>query len=129
MNGEYALDTNITIAFLNGDQGVAQRIAQATSVFIPIISLGELYFGAYASQAVQKNLQKIQQLPTHLLELKIDRTPADRYGLLKADLKRLGRPIPENDLWIAALSMQHRLTLASRDQHFAQVSGLAWEQW
>ncbi len=129
MNGKYALDTNMVIALLDEEPAATNQAAKATNLYIPAIVMGELFFGAYGSARVKENLAraKAYSLQTEILE--VSEETADYYGRIKADLKRLGRPIPENDLWIAALSMQHRLTLASRDQHFAQVSGLAWEQW
>lgn len=59
------------------------------------------------------------------------RTPetALQYGRIKQRLRRRGRPIPENDLWIAATAIQHQLVLASRDDHFTEVEGLTGERW
>lgn len=54
---------------------------------------------------------------------------AEAYGRLKFQLRRKGRPIPENDLWIAALCVQHGRTLVTRDAHFAEVEGLATASW
>ena len=50
-----------------------------------------------------------------------DRTTAQHYGQLKADLRTLGRPLPENDIWIAALALQHNLVVVTRDAHFGQA--------
>ena len=61
--------------------------------------------------------------------LPCDRATAARYGELKAALRAQGTPIPENDLWIAALARQHALTLVTRDAHFAGVRGLVVERW
>lgn len=58
-----------------------------------------------------------------------DATTAGLYGELKAALRAQGTPIPENDLWIAALTRQHTLTLVSRDEHFEAVPGLEIERW
>lgn len=51
------------------------------------------------------------------------------YGLIKASLRKKGKPIPENDIWIAAIAMQHSLVVATRDKHFDEVDGLSTEEW
>ncbi len=58
-----------------------------------------------------------------------DAQTARRYGQVKDSLRQKGRPLPENDLWIAALAEQHSLVLVSRDAHFAEVEGLECESW
>jgi len=58
-----------------------------------------------------------------------DAETARRYGEIKFGLQQKGRPISENDIWIAAIAVQHELTLASRDGHFAEVEGLQVEVW
>jgi len=129
MNGKYALDTNIVIALLDEDPAATGKAAQATNLYIPAIVMGELFYGAYGSSRVQENLARAKQYSLQTKILEVSEETADHYGRIKAALKRLGRPIPENDLWIAALSIHHGLTLASRDQHFDRVPGLSLEQW
>lgn len=58
-----------------------------------------------------------------------DGTTAAHDGQIKAALRAKGRPIPENDIWIAALGTQHRLTVISRDVHFTEIAGLSVEAW
>jgi predicted nucleic acid-binding protein len=58
-----------------------------------------------------------------------DEPTAERYAQIRGELKRIGRPIPSNDLWIAALARQHALPLLSRDQHFDAVPGLKRVGW
>lgn len=129
MNGKYALDTNIVIALLDEEPAASGKAAQATNLYIPAIVLGELFYGAYGSVRVQENLARAKNYSLETKILDVSAETADHYGRIKADLKRLGRPIPENDLWIAALSIQHSLTLASRDQHFDRVPGLSLARW
>jgi tRNA(fMet)-specific endonuclease VapC len=54
---------------------------------------------------------------------------ARQYGVIKNALRAKGRPIPENDIWIAAIAMQYHLTLVARDGHFQEVDGLVVGQW
>ncbi|MEM9984924.1 MAG: type II toxin-antitoxin system VapC family toxin, partial [Bacteroidota bacterium] len=103
--------------------------AQATRLYIPSIVMGELFFGAYASQRIKENIARARNYSTHTEVLEVSSETADHYGRIKAELKRIGKPIPENDIWIAAISLQHNLTLVSRDKHFEQVADLSLEQW
>ena len=61
--------------------------------------------------------------------LVIDDVTCKHYGFIKAKLKRKGKPIPENDIWISALALQYNLTLATRDRHFEEVDRLTIEEW
>jgi tRNA(fMet)-specific endonuclease VapC len=61
--------------------------------------------------------------------LNVDADTAATYGRLKSELSSAGKIIPDNDLWIAALAIQHNLPLVSRDQHFGNITGLNWQMW
>lgn len=98
-------------------------------VFVPAIVLGELYYGAYKSTRVTENLLKIDEFATTGTILVSDKRTAREYGEIKSRLRAKGRPIPENDIWIAAIAKQHVLTLVTRDAHFGEVDGLAVEGW
>ncbi len=125
----YALDTNIISAWLQGETIIADKIDAATNVFIPITVVGELYYGAQYSTKVEQNLNNISKALSHYRMLMIDEDTCRTYGLIKAALRRKVKPIPENDIWIAALVLQHNLTLATRDKHFKEVDGLLIEEW
>ena len=56
-------------------------------------------------------------------------TTAEHYGRIRAQLAQSGTPIPENDIWIAALALEHQLPLAARDAHFDRVTGLQVLNW
>lgn len=129
MNGSYLLDTNIVIALFAGDKSVADRLGAVSSVYLPAIVLGELFYGSYKSTRVQANLYQIEQFAAQSAVLKCDTDTARHYGRLKDDLRRKGRPVPENDIWIAALSIQHDMMLVTRDAHFAEVDELVFEHW
>lgn len=93
------------------------------------ITLGELYYGAYNSGKVASNLQNIRQFAQLVTVLGCDAATGERYGQIKRALRIKGTPIPENDIWIAAVALQHSLTLATRDEHFQKVDGLLVERW
>lgn len=129
MNGRYLLDTNVLIALFADDTSVKERLGQADEVFVPSIAIGELCFGAYKSARVADNLARIDAFAADSVVLGCDTETARRYGEVKNRLKIKGHPIPENDIWIAAIALQHSLTLVSRDGHFAEIESLNLEAW
>ena len=121
MNGRFLLDTNIIIAFFAEDRSVREHMEQAEEVFVPSIVLGELYFGAWKSGRALQNLERIDKFAARNTVLACDRDTARHYGVIKNVLREKGRPIPENDIWIAAIAQQYDLTLVTRDEHFREV--------
>jgi tRNA(fMet)-specific endonuclease VapC len=129
MNGRFLLDTNVVIGLMRGDDAVTSRLDPHVRLYLPSIVVGELFFGAYRSGRVQHNLERLKLLTRTLPVLACDPGTADRYGLLKHELRKKGRPVPENDIWVAAISQQHGLTLITRDQHFREFDSLSAEIW
>ena len=129
MNGSVLLDTNIVIGLFAKDQAVVTRLSQVNHVFLSSIVLGELYFGAYKSAHPDENGRRIDELASAGAVLVCDATTATHYGRIKTALREKGRPLPENDIWIAAVAQQHGLTVVSRDQHFKEVENLPVEVW
>ncbi len=129
MTGRLLLDTNIVIALFAGDAAIRQRLLEALEVFVPSVVIGELYYGAQRSARVSENLARIDEFVASNAVLPCDAETAQRYGDIKNQLRVKGRPIPENDIWIAAIAMQHQLILVSRDRHFHEVDGLQVEAW
>jgi len=129
MSGRFLLDTNIVIALWANDVTVTSQLAVASEVFVPIIVLGELYYGARKSAWSAQNLARIDEFAARSSILLCDLLTAQQYGAIKHGLRAKGRPIPENDIWIAAVAIQYGLTLASRDDHFSYVDGLPIVKW
>ena len=129
MSGKFLLDTNIVIALFARDKNVQAKIAEATEVFIPSVVFGELFYGARKSGRVEVNVQRVEELIASSTVLDCDAETAQYYALVKNDLRLKGKPIPENDIWIAAVPLQHDLVLVTRDSHFHEVQNLAVENW
>ncbi len=125
MSGDYLLDTNIVIAILEGDKRVMSEVARAAAIYHPAIVIGELYYGAFNSSKKNENTQRIDIYKSDVVILNCDDDTAKYYGEIKTELKLKGRPIPENDVWIAALAKQYSLTLVTRDKHFNFIERLA----
>jgi tRNA(fMet)-specific endonuclease VapC len=118
MNGRYLLDTTIAIAVLEGEVDLTRRRGKPFEAFLSAIVLGELFFGAEKSRRVEENKARIRRLISLCPVLLCDEETAQHYGIVKKQLQRKGRPIPENDIWIAASARQHGLILAARDGHY-----------
>ena len=125
MNGsEIALGTNQAIAVLNGIGNAGPWVKEFAAVYLPVAVVGELRFGALNSQRVSANLERIEQLITRCQILDVNVATAMIYARIRLGLKQKGRPIPENDVWIAALCIEHNVPLATSDRHFLQIDEL-----
>ena len=122
------LDTNIVVDLLNGDKELIMRIRQYEMVFLPITVSGELLFGAKNSQKKEENLLKFRQFINSCEELNINNLVAETYSDIRLELKQKGKPIPENDIWIAAICIVNDLPLLTRDGHFKFIDELKLEK-
>lgn len=129
MGGRYLLDTNTVIAAIGMEIDLERRRSGGDEIYLSVNALGELFFGAEKSQRVQENIFQVQRLTATFPVISCDEETARHYGILRNLLRQKGRPIPVNDLWIAASAWQHGLTLVTRDGHFDYVEGLALERW
>jgi tRNA(fMet)-specific endonuclease VapC len=129
MNGKLLLDTNIVIPLFAQDPTVLEHLQEAEEVFIPSNVMGELYSGAGKSKQAKQNIARIDEFAINNAILGCDIETARYYGEIKTTLRKKGRPVPENDIWIAAIALQHDLTLVTRDAHFEEVDNLRTESW
>jgi tRNA(fMet)-specific endonuclease VapC len=121
-----ALDTNRLTDLFQGDAELADRLGECDEVWIPLIVLAEIKAGFYGGSQQHRNeilLQSFLGKPTVGILLPARQT-AEHYARLFVQLKRAGTPIPDNDLWIAALALEHDLLLITRDRHFESVPQL-----
>lgn len=127
-SGDIMLDTNIVIASWKSDASVLTKLHGRTLATCSTI-VGELYFGAYRSNQLTANVQRVANYIAANRMLYCDADTVRTYGQVKQRLLAKGRPIPDNDIWIAAIALQHSLTLITRDHHFSEVEGLIIEAW
>ena len=121
------LDTNMYVAFKRGDDDAVELLRLADEVHLSTVVLGELLAGFAAGSRERRNREELTaflESPRIRIDA-VDEGTADFYGRIFALLRRKGRPIPSNDLWIAATALQHGLVLATRADHFAAIEGLA----
>ena len=131
MSGKnYLIDTNIVIGLFASEPSIIERIkSQSGIISVPSIVIGELFYGAEQSSKKESNRKRIEEFAQTSLITDCDLDTARHYALVKSYLKSKGTPIPENDIWIAALAKQHRLTLVTRDKHFINIHELLLESW
>jgi predicted nucleic acid-binding protein len=123
------MDTNALSAFVDGDAGVGEILRQQARAAIPVIVLGEFRYGIAASRHRRTYEAWLESELPHFDVLAVTDETAIAYAGLRVALRRAGRPIPANDAWIAALALQHRLPVISRDQHFDVVPNLQRQSW
>lgn len=123
----FVIDTNVYSGFLRGDARAVRALQDAHEIHLPLIVVAELLAGFAAGARTAKNREELAHFMAspRVLLLKPDERTPQHYADAYAALRRQGRPIPTNDLWIAALARQHRMPLFSFDEHFGAVPGLA----
>ena len=127
---KYFIDTNIVVDCLNGDNQLVQRFNRIDTVFISSVSIGELYLGAFLSNSLEKESEKISSFINEYCKiLDIDIFIAMSYAQLKAKLWKAGKLKSDNDLWIAASAMEHGLILVTRDSALLDLDCVKTERW
>jgi tRNA(fMet)-specific endonuclease VapC len=121
-----ALDTNRLTHLFKGDERLSEWLERCDEVWIPLIVLAEIKAGFYGGARQRSNQILLGRLLSKASVgiLLPGRETAEQYARLFVQLKRAGTPIPDNDLWIAALASEHDLTLVTRDEHFHYIPQL-----
>jgi len=97
--------------------------------YISSIVLGELYIGINRVVNKPKHLKQLETFLKLCTVVDVDATTSQLYGEITAALFKKGKPIPTNDIWIAATAKQHNFTLITRDGHFQEIENLLIEKW
>ena len=113
----------------DGDMKLAPLLQQASELAVPVIVLGEYQYGIRLSRHRSRYESWLTELLATCRVLVVDERTAGLYAEVRHQLKRSGHPIPENDIWIAALARQHNSPLVTRHQHFDFVPGLTRLNW
>ena len=129
---KYLLDTDTCVFWLKGNEHIEQKVLAVgiDNVALSFINVSELYYGAYKSQRVEANLAMVRRLTTQLHVVESDETISEMFGELKATLESAGTIIDDADLYIAACSVVHGLTLVTNNtKHFKRIKGLRLQNW
>lgn len=129
MSGDLVLDTSVVIAALRGVPGIVGRLEQFDRLWLPLVALGELELGVELASNSRGQRAALDAFLPAVAVLPLTVESARHYARLRAELTRSGTPIPENDLWIAAVALEHSWPLATRDGHFARLARLIIEDW
>lgn len=121
------IDTNIYAYALKGDHETVAVLQQAREIAICSITIGELLSGFKAGGKEKRNREELSNfLDAPRVQLySVDENTAEFYSVILNDLRKKGKSIPTNDIWIASVAFQHGLHLFTKDKHFKHISGLA----
>ncbi len=128
----YLLDTDTIIYNLKGNDAVEKNLQQHTDdpMKISVITLMELYYGAYKSEKIAGNLAKVRTLENSFEIISADKGAAESFGLLKASLEKSGTPLDDFDLVIASCALAHNLILVTNNiKHYARIDSLKLTNW
>ncbi len=120
------IDTNIYSLAMRGDTNIVSILQRVESIFVTPVIVGELLAGFKGGNKEKQNRIQLQQFldSPRVVVLNIDENTSGFYSTVFHQLKKSGKPIPTNDLWIAASALQHQLALFSRDGHFEYVNNI-----
>ena len=122
------LDSNAYSAFMRGNGEVRGMIRAAEEVLFSAVVVGEQLFGFRQGAHYERNLAELRSFleRPYVSFVPVGPVTADRYSRVLSALKAKGRPIPTNDVWIAAHAMETGADLVSADGHFQHVEGIVW---
>jgi len=124
------LDTSAYVGFKRNDADIVEIITGADLILFSVVVLGELLFGFRSGTRFKKNLTELNRFLAHdaVETVSAGKITADRYSRIASQLKRQGTPIPTNDIWIAAQTMEHGAELITTDAHFDKINGLVYSK-
>lgn len=122
------LDSNAYSHLKRGHRPVAELVRGSEAILVPLVVIGELLYGFRNGSRLERNVRELHAFldSPHVSVPAMTFTTADRYSRIASALRAKGRPIPSNDVWIAAHAMESGADLVSYDRHFGEVDGLAW---
>lgn len=122
------LDTSAYVGFKRNAVETVEMIVKAELILFSPVVLGQLMFGFRNGSRFKENMDDLNSFLEHeVVELAyIGKTTSDRYSRIALQLKQQGNPIPTNDIWIAAQTMEHGAELITSDQHFKKINGLVY---
>ena len=123
------LDTNALSAAAEEHPVVMVVLADVQQLVLPVVVIGEYRYGITQSRHRARYRRWLDSLINDCTVLDINEQSTHHYAAISVELRQAGKPIPTNDLWIAALCRQHVLPLLSRDRHFDIVSGIRRVDW
>jgi tRNA(fMet)-specific endonuclease VapC len=120
------IDTNIYSYALRGDDSVVEVLKKAEHIGISVISIGELLSGFKGGGREQKNREELENFldSPRVMVYFVDEDTSEFYAQIINHLKQIGKPVPTNNIWIAAVAFQNGLRLFTKDEHFKAIAGI-----
>ena len=120
------VDTNVYTAFKKNDSRIVEAFQRLDTIALDITVLAELLCGFRTGSKEKQNREELEEFLSNsrVAVLPHDERTAEFYSDIFLALRRTGRPVPVNDMWIAATAMQHGLALFTLDEHFSAMAGL-----
>lgn len=120
------IDTNIYSYALKGEESVVGVLREADEIGFSVISIGELLSGFKLGGKEQKNRKELEQFldSPRVVVYSVNDGTAEFYAQILNNLRKIGKPVPTNDIWIAAVAFQNGLKLFTKDVHFQAIAGL-----
>ena len=116
------LDTNVITKLLDKNPAAITLIQKIEKYFTSVVVVGELYFAAANSSRREANFENFRKVLSCMEIIPLDDAVCMSYSEIKLELKKKGKPIPDNDIWIAACAHAHDLSVATFDLHFSEIS-------
>jgi predicted nucleic acid-binding protein len=123
------VDTNALSAIADERDNIRQVLGSASAITVPVIVIGEYRSGIARSRNFSRYQHWLNEFILASRVLDIDESTTHPYADIALELRHTGKPIPTNDMWIAALCRQHELPLLSKDRHFDSISGIERIEW
>lgn len=120
------IDTNVYASFKRSETVAVNELRRSEYIGINVVVLGEILSGFKGGKREKQNIEELNLFldspRVHLLQ--IDEETAEFYAVIYWDLRRKGKPVPSNDMWVAASAMKHGLALFTFDEHFNNINVL-----
>lgn len=129
MTTDFLLDTNTAVFLANNHPRVRSRMAQHRPTLLPFVTATELLYGAKRSGRPEHNLREYRLFLSRFRILFADHVTIEIHSDLRLFLERKGKPIPQNDLWQAAIAIRHDAVLVTNDAHFEHLPELRCTDW
>ncbi len=121
------IDTNIYSYALKGDGDVVDVLRKAEEIGFSVISIGELLSGFKGGGRELKNREELETFldSPRVVVYSVNEDTSEFYAEILHNLRKIGKPVPTNDIWIAAVAFQNGLQLFTKDTHFKTIAGLS----
>jgi tRNA(fMet)-specific endonuclease VapC len=129
---KYLLDTNICIYFLNQDKTITEKMSKipVDDLMISIVTIAELQFGAFNSNKIKENLERIRYIRSIIKVINLNMAITEEYAKIKSNLRKSGNTIDDFDILIGATAIVNNLTLVTNNQqHFNRIDNINIENW